>query len=203
MLPYPTHLPLFHCRRRQHPRAVYLSFDDGPTPGVTEAVLAELARHGALATFFCLGRQAEGSPAILRAIAGAGHRIGNHGYAHLDGWRVPWVDWRADMMHGEAVLAGILSERPRLRRPPYGHLPPAAFLEPHWRRGWVFWTHLPGDFDPAQSPAGVLRRCERGLRPGSILVLHDSPKAGKTVLAVLPALLSLLRSRGLQPFPLP
>lgn len=201
MRAYPTHLPWFR-RRRSPPRAVYLSFDDGPTPGVTEAVLEELARHEARASFFCLGQQAEAHPELVRALAAEGHGVGNHGHTHLDGWRVPWNDWRADMARGEEALTSILGQGPRLRRPPYGHLPPAALLDPHWRRGWVFWTHLPGDFDPAQTCEDILRRCDRGLRPGSILVLHDSPKAAPSVLSILPALLSLFRRRDLLPLPL-
>src|SRR5699024_8130659 len=62
--------------------SVYLTFDDGPTPGVTEWVLDTLAGYGVRATFFCLGKNAEQHPELYRAIVDAGHRVGNHSYSH-------------------------------------------------------------------------------------------------------------------------
>ena len=66
--------------------SVYLTFDDGPTPGVTEFILDRLAEYDAKATFFCLGKNAEQHPHLFRMIVEGGHRIGNHTYSHQKGW---------------------------------------------------------------------------------------------------------------------
>ena len=69
--------------------SVYLTFDDGPTPGITEWILKTLAGYGVRATFFCLGKNVEQHPDLYRAIADAGHKVGNHSYSHIKGgeWR--------------------------------------------------------------------------------------------------------------------
>ena len=68
-------------------REVYLTFDDGPTPGVTDTALTLLARYEAKATFFCLGKNAEEHPEFMSRIQREGHTIGNHTYDHPDGWK--------------------------------------------------------------------------------------------------------------------
>ena len=65
--------------------SVYLTFDDGPTPGITEWILKTLAGYGVRATFFCLGKNVEQHPDLYRAIADAGHKVGNHSYSHIKG----------------------------------------------------------------------------------------------------------------------
>lgn len=66
---------------------VYLTFDDGPTPGITEWVLDTLDRYDAKATFFCLGRNVERHPELLQEILRRGHKAGNHTYSHIKGWK--------------------------------------------------------------------------------------------------------------------
>ena len=99
--------------------AVYLTFDDGPTPGVTEWILSTLDKYDAKATFFVLGKNAEMYPDLYRRIVEAGHRIGNHTYSHQKGWGMSLeryiedVDFANDLLHTE------------LFRPPYARITPA------------------------------------------------------------------------------
>ena len=76
---------------------VYLTFDDGPTPGVTEMILEQLAKYGAKATFFCLGKNAEMHPELFQRIVAEGHRIGNHTYSHQKGWRMSLEGYLEDI----------------------------------------------------------------------------------------------------------
>ena len=99
--------------------AVYLTFDDGPTPGITEWILSTLNKYDAKATFFVLGKNAEMYPDLYRRIVEAGHRIGNHTYSHQKGWGMSLeryiedVDFANDLLHTE------------LFRPPYARITPA------------------------------------------------------------------------------
>ena len=76
---------------------VYLTFDDGPTPGVTEMILEQLTKYGAKATFFCLGKNAEMHPELFQRIVAEGHRIGNHTYSHQKGWRMSLEGYLEDI----------------------------------------------------------------------------------------------------------
>lgn len=188
---------------RAAPPAVYLTFDDGPHPAVTPRVLELLAEHNAMGTFFLRGDHAEQHPALVQEIAGRGHGIGNHGYAHPDGWRTPTEPYLQDVKRGQAVLQDILGVAPRLFRPPYGRLKPAQARELRKKHQLVMWTALPGDYTPRLSPQTVLRRCIRAVVPGAILCLHDSPRAWPTLQAVLPELLAYLAANNLSTAPLP
>ena len=84
---------------------VYLTFDDGPTPGVTEMILEQLAKYGAKATFFCLGKNAEMHPELFQRIVAEGHRIGNHTYSHQKGWRMSLEGYLEDVEFGEQPVA--------------------------------------------------------------------------------------------------
>ena len=112
--------------------AVYLTFDDGPTPGITEWILSTLDKYDAKATFFVLGKNAEMYPDLYRRIVEAGHRIGNHTYSHQKGWGMSLeryiedVDFANDLLHTE------------LFRPPYARITPAQAIAIFLikRQGW-------------------------------------------------------------------
>ena len=98
---------------------VFLTFDDGPTPGVTEWILSTLDKYDAKATFFVLGKNVEMYPDLYRRILDAGHKVGNHTYSHQKGWGMSLerytedVDFANDLIHSE------------LFRPPYARITPA------------------------------------------------------------------------------
>ena len=137
--------------------AVYLTFDDGPTPGITEWILSTLDKYDAKATFFVLGKNAEMYPDLYRRIVEAGHRIGNHTYSHQKGWGMSLeryiedVDFANDLLHTE------------LFRPPYARITPAQARALAKRYKLVMWDVLSRDYNRALSPRTCLRNVTRYL----------------------------------------
>lgn len=180
--------------------AVYLTFDDGPCPGVTEPILDLLARQGAHASFFCVGSNVAAHPHLFRRIRAEGHAVGNHTHRHLDGWQTPLSVYLADVGEAQAQVES------RYFRPPYGRTTPRLWrrlAEPPYALQTVMWSLLSGDFDagldPRQCAAAVLHQ----IRPGDIVVFHDSQKAAPRVLYALPMVLAHLREQGWQALALP
>lgn len=172
--------------------SVYLTFDDGPTPGVTEWVLEQFARYDAKATFFCLGKNAEQYPALHRMIVEQGHRIGNHTYSHQKGWGMSLERYIEDVEFANGLL------HTDLFRPPYGRITPsqAHRLSQHYHI--VMWDVLSRDYSQLVSPRSCLRNVTRHVRGGSIVVFHDSLKASRNLRYALPRTLQFLQDRGLK-----
>lgn len=171
--------------------AVFLTFDDGPEPVVTPWVLDTLAAHGAKATFFCLGLQAERHPELIRRIGAEGHAVGHHSWDHPDGWRTPLRAYYRNVLRGAGLVGGMLF------RPPYGHLPGLRAQALGRRYQVVMWDVLAGDFRPHATGAGCARRVLAQARPGSIIVLHDNAKSASCLREALPLILGGLKERGL------
>ncbi|MDN5870833.1 MAG: polysaccharide deacetylase family protein, partial [Nitrococcus sp.] len=124
------------------PPAVALTFDDGPDPEVTPEVLRLLAEHGARATFFCIGARAEAHPKLVRAIAAAGHRVGNHSQRHLVRFALlgPWAMAR-EIGHAQQILAALGDEAPHYFRAPAGIRNPfTGMVLAHLGLRLVSWT---------------------------------------------------------------
>lgn len=164
-------------------KEIFLTFDDGPTPGVTPQVLALLLEYKAKATFFCLGSRIEQYPELFREIKASGHAIGNHGYNHLSGFSTSHKSYVQNVMKGEELSGS------QLFRPPYGRIMPwtANRLKKHCRL--IMWTTMSMDFNANISPEQCFQNVIRRIAPGTILVFHDTEKAGKNLLPVLPKLL--------------
>ncbi len=152
-------------------RVLYLTFDDGPTPDITDQVLSILAASDARATFFCIGRNAERHPEILRRIIDAGHVIGNHTYSHLKGWYTPNRQYYEDIELASQFVPS------HLYRPAYGMITPAQIRYLKQRFHIVLWDVMSYDFDPSTSKEKCLSNVIRYARPGSVIVFHDSVKA--------------------------
>jgi peptidoglycan/xylan/chitin deacetylase (PgdA/CDA1 family) len=196
--------PLFGRVQRRLPgddRVVALTFDDGPNPEATPAVLDALGAEDVGATFFVLGRHADRWPAIVQRAAAEGHVVGNHGYHHRKlVWRSPSYV-RDDIVLGAAAIERSGAARPRLFRPPHGQRNPwvskIARTEGQRTVGWtlgVWDTALPG-------PEVIAERVVRGTRPGAIVLLHDGdgydPTGDRMQTArALPRLIRGLRDRG-------
>jgi peptidoglycan/xylan/chitin deacetylase (PgdA/CDA1 family) len=183
--------------------SVYLTFDDGPTPGVTDWVLDELAQHGAQATFFLVGNNVRLHPGLTRRILRQGHAIGNHTYNHANGWKTPVKDYLGEVAKTDAVIHEVTGQRPRYFRPPYGKAHPLAWRSILADHEIVLWDILPGDFDPSTTPRQLLHRVTQNVQPGSIIVLHDSLKCEAKLRAMLPPLLQWLTRQGYHLKPLP
>lgn len=171
-------------------KELYLSFDDGPTPGVTEKVLDMLEEHQASATFFCLGKNVHQHPELFKKLKSKGHAVGNHSYQHLNGWRTNNADYIKDVM-----LASELIDS-QLFRPPYGKIKSRQIRRLRDRFEIIMWSTLTRDYDPKLSKEQCLKISLRHLKPGTIFVLHDSIKAEKKMLFVLKELLKYGTEKG-------
>ncbi len=176
----------------ESPDTVYITFDDGPTPGVTEWILDTLAKHDAKATFFCLGKNVEQYPDIYEKILKAGHKTGNHTYSHQKGWEmsleryVEDVDFANQLIHSD------------LFRPPYGRITPAQARILSERYNIVMWDVLSRDYSNLIRPRQALRNVTRYLEPGSIVVFHDSAKSFRNMRYALPRVLDFIEKMGLR-----
>ncbi|MBQ3833468.1 MAG: polysaccharide deacetylase family protein [Bacteroidales bacterium] len=171
-------------------KVVYITFDDGPTPDVTEQILEVLDKYSVKASFFCCGQNADANPELLKKIADEGHTIGYHSYSHKDILKTKPSDWLADVERKSA-----LSDT-KLFRPPYGRI-----LFRHYRRlkskyKFVFWDVMSYDYDVTRSPESIMSLLEKSVREGSVVVFHDKGKCKENTLAVLPQFIELMKSKG-------
>ena len=161
--------------RLEHDRGVAVTFDDGPHPEGTPAVLETLARHRARATFFLVGEQVRRRPELARRILAEGHELALHGDRHVSllvrSRRSVADDW--DRVQG--TVADATGVTAVLYRPPYGAFSSAALVE-LYRRGWrtQLWSIWGRDWSRRATGASIARRATRRLRPGDVVLLHDS-----------------------------
>jgi peptidoglycan-N-acetylglucosamine deacetylase len=174
-----------------HGREVALTFDDGPKPKQTAAILATLERLHAPATFFVEGRHVAGNGALLREMLAAGSEIGNHSYDH------PKRPGLAELTSTDHIIEAATGFRPCLFRPPYGLVDAnveAAARSSHLQT--VLWNLDPGD-DHHFGPRAVQAHAVHRARPGSIILMHDGGHHPQTVVA-LPGIIAGLRARHLR-----
>ena len=178
---------------------VALTFDDGPDPVGTPRVLDILDRHGATASFFCIGSRAARDPGLVREIAARGHSVENHTFRHQNSFAFRWPAGLAlEIGRAQELLAGLAGSAPIFFRAPMGIHGP--WLQPVLARfglSLVSWTRRGYDGVPANADA-VLARLRHGLAAGDILVLHDGgPSDGRAAVETLPRLLGAMTDRGL------
>ena len=182
---------------------VALTYDDGPHPEGTPAVL-EALRHGrAKAIFFLVGERAEAYPALVQEIVAEGHEPAVHGYRHRNQMRLSPGASAADLDRAVATIAEISGRHPSRYRPPYGvfTLPGLAGVR---RRGLepLLWSKWGRDWRRGQAPAQIASRAARGLSPGDVILLHDadwysSPGCHRSTAAATPLILEEIARRGL------
>jgi len=171
---------------------VYLTFDDGPCPEATPFVLDVLAEEQVEATFFLLGKNAEQHPALVERIRNEGHTIANHGFDHLNGWKSGTAEYvenwkRAALLLGDSYF-----------RPPYGRITPAQYRALYPSTSVVLWDVISGDFDTTITPEQCVRNVMGNVRPGSIVVMHDSPKALLNLRESLKPVIRSMKAKGYQ-----
>lgn len=152
-------------------RTLYLSFDDGPTDGITEPLVEILENRGVPATFFVSGKNVDKEPQLMEMLHKGGYAIGNHGYYHLNGFKTRLNDYIENVVRGAEVSGSDYF------RPPYGKITPAQFRALRKKYRLVFWSIMPYDFDNNLSAGFVLRVLKNGVRPGSIIALHDNKRS--------------------------
>lgn len=191
-----------------HPGHVALTFDDGPHPDGTPAVLEALDRLGWRATFFLLGERVRDMPGLTAQIAAAGHEVAVHGDEHrylLT--RTPRAA-ATDLTRAVGSIQAAVGCPPRWYRPPYGVLTTGGMLAAH-RLGLrtVLWSAWGRDWQTDATPGSVVAELTRGVLAGGTVLLHDSdvtsaPGSWRVTVAVLPLLAKELGRQRLSPGPL-
>lgn len=169
---------------------VFLTFDDGPTSQITPWVLEQLRPYGFKATFFCLGKNVEQHPAIFQQILDEGHAVGNHTYSHQKGWGMKTGRYIEDVDFADGLIHSDLM------RPPYGRIKPVQARLLSERYNIVLWSVLSQDYSALVSPRQCLKNVTGHLRPGSIVLFHDSQKAFRNLRYALPRVLAFLKENG-------
>jgi peptidoglycan/xylan/chitin deacetylase (PgdA/CDA1 family) len=186
-------------------RGFALTFDDGPHPRGTPAVLELLAAERVVATFFLVGEQIRRNPSLPREILDAGHEIALHCDRHRNLLRLAPRQVREDITRAEDAIATSTGRAPRLYRPPYGVLNAAA-LRLARARGWrtLLWSQWGRDWEARATADSIAAKLTDGAGEGSVLLLHDAddysaPGSWQRTLAALPVVIETMRVRGLQP----
>lgn len=181
-------------------KKVYLTFDDGPTPEVTEWTLNQLKQFDAKATFFCIGENIQKHPEIFNKVIDEGHSIGNHTFNHLKGWHTANEEYIENFKQCETEILKQLqinNLKSKLFRPPYGKI---KFAQSKILRKMnykiIMWDILSADFDTSISPEECLENVLKNIRSGSIIIFHDSIKASKNLEYALPKTLAFLKENG-------
>jgi peptidoglycan/xylan/chitin deacetylase (PgdA/CDA1 family) len=180
-------------------KMVYLTFDDGPTPEITEWVLGILKQHEIKATFFCIGNNIDSHPDIFQRVISDGHAIGNHTYNHLNGWRSDDIKYLENVAAAEK---SILQHCPsfgvsKLFRPPYGRMKRTQAARVR-QQGYkiIMWDVLSADFDLTITPEKCLKNVTDNAREGSIIIFHDSVKAFPNLEYALPRAIEYLKGKN-------
>ena len=166
----------FPGRERVDGDRVALTFDDGPDPDATPAVLDALESAGIRATFFLMGEQAMTHRALAREVADRGHEVGLHGFEHREHSELSAREARDVLARGLGTIEVACGRRPALFRPPYGRFSEDSYaacgdlgLEP------VYWSAWGMDWEPLPAER-IAELATRDLSAGAILLLHDSAR---------------------------
>jgi peptidoglycan/xylan/chitin deacetylase (PgdA/CDA1 family) len=183
---------------------VALTFDDGPHPQGTPAVLEILRAAGQQATFFLAGEQVEKRPALAAEIAAAGHRVELHCHRHRNQLRLTPGSLIEDAERGRAVIEEASGQAIADYRPPYGIFSGAG-LRAIRSRGWrpVLWSRWGRDWTRGATAESITRKATDGIRPGDIVLLHDADfysarNSWERTASALPRILDELATRGLK-----
>ncbi|MGI8410915.1 MAG: polysaccharide deacetylase family protein [Solirubrobacteraceae bacterium] len=182
---------------------VALTFDDGPHPEGTPAVLEILDRAGVSATFFLVGEQVQRRPALAAEIVAAGHLVALHGHRHRLQLRLSAAEIAVDLRRGAAAIVDATAVQPAWHRPPYGiyssaglRETAAAGLRP------LLWSRWGRDWRKYTTPARIARRATANVHGGDVILLHDadfysSRQSHRRTAAALPLIIAELGRRGL------
>jgi len=188
---------IWRIKRCSRP-TVYLTFDDGPIPGVTPWVLDTLDSLGGVkATFFMVGDNVRRNPGLLDEVRRRGHTVGNHTMHHLQGFKVTSRTYLRDIAQAQTLIGSPLF------RPPHGIMrwSQAALLKHHYNI--VMYDVISRDYSHRLTPGQVLDNVRRYTRNGSIIVFHDSLKAERNMRYAMPRAVEWLLNQGFDLQPLP
>lgn len=177
---------------------VYLTFDDGPTPEVTQWTLDQLAQFDMKATFFCIGNNIKNHPEIFNEIIKSGHAIGNHTFNHVNGWQTETPTYLENVKRCEESIRSQ-NANTSIFRPPYGKIKRVQVAKMK-KMGYniIMWDVLSADFDQNITPEKCLKNVIENVASGSVIVFHDSLKAYKNLQYALPKTLAFLKEKGFE-----
>ena len=192
-------------------KEIFLTFDDGPIPEITEFVLETLEKYQAKATFFCIGDNIDKHPTIFQKILHHQHSVGNHTFNHLKGWNTQEDIYLDNFKKCEDIIMErssfvevrfsenehrISKNEKRNFRPPFGRIKRNQAKEIMKSHQIVMWDVLTGDYDQNLSKERVLSKTLLNTEQGSIVLFHDSIKASKHMMYALPSVLEHFSERG-------
>ena len=198
--------PRFVWKQDTTEKVIYLTFDDGPTPEITNWTLNVLKQYNAKATFFCIGNNIEKHPKIFQDILNDDHAIGNHTHDHIKGWKTKTADYLKDITKTQAVILNQMHESNsgarndvslKLFRPPYGQITPKQGKK-LIALGYkiIMWDVLSFDWSKTVKQENCLNNVLTKTTSGSIIVFHDSVKASKNMQYTLPQVLEHFSKNG-------
>jgi len=184
-------------------KIVYLTFDDGPIPNVTEFVLNTLKSFKIKATFFCIGDNILKHPDLFERLKSEGHAIGNHTFNHLNGWKTDDKTYLQNFLKCQELT------QTNLFRPPFGRIKKSqiSILSSQFSDSTrttncklqiIMWDVLSGDFDLNLSPEKCYQNITKNTENGSVIVFHDSLKAFERLKYALPKAIEYLVNEGYQ-----
>lgn len=178
-------------------KVIFLTFDDGPEPGITEFVLDLLSKHNAKATFFCRGDNAEKNPMLLSRIITEGHKLGNHTYSHINSFNTPTHEYISDIIRADVFL------KTHLFRPPWGSITVSAFVKLVRKYKIVYWSLMSGDtkleqFDKKNDFSRLIQKT----KIGDVVLFHCCKRHENETRQLLPDYLDWLENQGYCMLPL-
>ncbi|MCK7589776.1 polysaccharide deacetylase family protein [Subsaxibacter sp. CAU 1640] len=181
-------------------KVLYLTFDDGPTPDITDWTLDVLKQYNAKATFFCIGNNIEKHQEIFNRIDKEGHSIGNHTFNHPKGWKLKTEAYLKEVERTQQLIDSKTTNQKshinNLFRPPYGQI---TFKQARALRKLdyqiIMWDVLAFDWKDTISDEKCLQNVVANAKNGSIIVFHDSVKASKRLQYALPKVLDYFTER--------
>lgn len=181
-------------------KILYLTFDDGPTPEITQWTLNTLKKHNAKATFFCIGNNVTKYPDIIKNILEEGHSIGNHTQDHVKGWKTSTKNYLENVLKAETIIKNELKEKQQLKlyRPPFGQLKNSqgkAIIQLGYKI--IMWSVISFDWEHKITKAQCLENViSKASKKNNIIVFHDSVKASRNMMYALPKVLEHFSKEG-------
>jgi peptidoglycan/xylan/chitin deacetylase (PgdA/CDA1 family) len=184
------------CSGKTTEKQIAISFDDGPAREYTPHILQILKEENVPAAFFCIGKRVAQNEFLLKQVHAAGHIIGNHSYSHAT-----WFDlFSADRMYQDlkatdAIIHKVIGHRPKLFRPPYG------VTNPNLKKAVIKGNYIPIGWSIRSLDTVItdhqrlLLKVTKALKPGAVILFHDT---GKAIQSVLPAFIELAREEGFE-----
>ena len=177
-------------RMDRNEKAVYLTFDDGPIPEATPFILDTLSQYGIKATFFMVGDNVRKYPELYNKVVAAGHRIGNHTFNHIGGFRHTITTYKANADKADQLL------HTDLFRPPHGWMRWDQYIWLRRQYRIVMWDLVTRDYSKWMTGEDVFNNVKRYVRNGSIITFHDSLKSIEKLHYALPKTLEWLKKEG-------